>query len=234
MTEPTAAFVPPAAEGLPPGVLDSAADGASALDAWARDPRGLNFLAHALVQLARDGWLRTEPGEGFETVQDRETPEPQDAPAVSAGVAPADRPTVLLEIATTLDQLAETDAIRKRRSLATARRLLAAELRRMAVEPAPATGHDDSETEGEAPCCSDPTCACIQVNAAGRCECARWDAGQPTAEQPAVVHGCPPDGSGLTPCCGRTPFELPLTDRISSEAPVTCTGPAAGLQPKEA
>ncbi|MFF7946981.1 hypothetical protein [Streptomyces griseorubiginosus] len=39
-----------------------------------------------------------------------------------------------------------------------------------------------------------------------------------------VVHGCPPDGSGLTPCCGRTPFELPLGDRISSEAPTTCPG----------
>lgn len=49
----------------------------------------------------------------------------------------ADRPTVLREIATTLDQLAETDVIRKRRSLATARRLLAVELRRMADEPAP-------------------------------------------------------------------------------------------------
>lgn len=47
------------------------------------------------------------------------------------------------------------------------------------------------------------------------------DEEQPTAE---VVHGCPPDGSGLTPCCGRTPFELPLADRISSEAPVTCPG----------
>jgi hypothetical protein len=55
---------------------------------------------------------------------------------------------------------------------------------------------------------------------------------QPEAE---VVHGCPPDGSGLTPCCGRTPFELPLGDRISSEAPVTCPGPAVVAQPaKEA
>lgn len=44
------------------------------------------------------------------------------------------------------------------------------------------------------------------------------------AETPEVVHGCPPDGSGLTPCCGRTPFELPRGDRISSEAPVTCRG----------
>jgi hypothetical protein len=47
-----------------------------------------------------------------------------------------------------------------------------------------------------------------------------------------TVHGCPPDGSGLTPCCGRTPFELPLTDRISSEAPVTCTtAPAVVAKP---
>ncbi|MET8080060.1 hypothetical protein [Streptomyces sp. NPDC005303] len=43
-------------------------------------------------------------------------------------------------------------------------------------------------------------------------------------ETQETVHGCPPDGSGLTPCCGRTPFELPLTDRISSEEPVTCKG----------
>ncbi|MFG3046294.1 hypothetical protein ACGFZR_15360 [Streptomyces sp. NPDC048241] len=50
--------------------------------------------------------------------------------------------------------------------------------------------------------------------------------GQPDTEQEAVevVHGCPPDGSGLTPCCGRTPFELPRGDRISSEAPTTCPG----------
>ena len=29
--------------------------------------------------------------------------------------------------------------------------------------------------ESEPPCCTDPTCACDQVNEAGRCECARWD-----------------------------------------------------------
>ncbi|MER8002971.1 hypothetical protein [Streptomyces sp. NPDC095613] len=46
----------------------------------------------------------------------------------------------------------------------------------------------------------------------------------------AVVHGCPPDGSGLTPCCGRTPFELPRGDRISVEAPATCTGAAPGTE----
>lgn len=52
--------------------------------------------------------------------------------------------------------------------------------------------------------------------------------------QPETVHACPPDGSGLTPCCGRTPFELPRTDRMSSEAPVTCPGtvvPQPGKEP---
>jgi hypothetical protein len=87
MTNQTAAFVPPSAEGLPPGALDSAADGADRLDAMAGTPYGRNFLAHALVQLARDGWLRAEPGEGFEPQRDRETPEPEDAS--SAGPAPA-------------------------------------------------------------------------------------------------------------------------------------------------
>lgn len=37
------------------------------------------------------------------------------------------------------------------------------------------------------------------------------------------VHACPPDGSGITPCCGRTPFELPRTDRMATDpALVTC------------
>lgn len=43
-------------------------------------------------------------------------------------------------------------------------------------------------------------------------------------ERAETIHGVPPDGTGLTPCCGRTPFDLPLTDRISSEAPITCGG----------
>lgn len=74
---------PPSAEGLPPGVLDSASAGASMLDAWARTPYGRNFLAHALVQLARDGWLRQHPvlGAAFDPAeQDRNTPPPKEAP----------------------------------------------------------------------------------------------------------------------------------------------------------
>ena len=43
-----------------------------------------------------------------------------------------------------------------------------------------------------------------------------------------IVHGCPPDGSGLTPCCGQTPFELPRTDRMATDPGfVTCTGQGA-------
>jgi hypothetical protein len=33
----------------------------------------------------------------------------------------------------------------------------------------------EAQQQTETPCCSDPTCACVQVNAAGRCDCARWD-----------------------------------------------------------
>lgn len=42
--------------------------------------------------------------------------------------------------------------------------------------------------------------------------------------QVSVTHACPPRGAGgLTPCCGRTPFELPRTDRMTSDpALVTC------------
>lgn len=44
-------------------------------------------------------------------------------------------------------------------------------------------------------------------------------------EQRETVHACPPDGSGLTPCCGRTPFELPRTDRMTVHLDrVTCGG----------
>jgi hypothetical protein len=43
---------------------------------------------------------------------------------------------------------------------------------------------------------------------------------------PETIHLCPPNDSGLTPCCGRTPFELPSTDRMTlDEALVTCKPP---------
>jgi hypothetical protein len=38
-----------------------------------------------------------------------------------------------------------------------------------------------------------------------------------------VVHQCPPPDSGTMPCCGRTPFEVKRTDRITmDEHLVTC------------
>lgn len=73
----TVPAIPPAAMGLPTGALEAAETGANRLDAWARTPQGRNFLAHALVQLARTGWLRTEPGEGFEPCPDGPPQEPQ-------------------------------------------------------------------------------------------------------------------------------------------------------------
>lgn len=44
-------------------------------------------------------------------------------------------------------------------------------------------------------------------------------------ETPTTVHACPPEGGGLTPCCGRTPFELPSNERLTAHGElVTCTG----------
>jgi hypothetical protein len=60
-SQPDAAFVPTAAEGLPDGALDSAVGGACHLDARADTPYGRNVLAHALHRLQRDGWLKDTP-----------------------------------------------------------------------------------------------------------------------------------------------------------------------------
>lgn len=118
-------------------------------------------------------------------------------------------------------------------------------LRRMAETPAAVSavpGQTDNETADEARCSCGGTFPLRHLHADTH-QPAAFGAGlaeqsTPKADPKEVVHGCPPDGSGLTPCCGRTPFELPLGDRISSEAPVTCPGPeqpAAGAQqPKEA
>lgn len=57
-TEDANSFIPPAAEGLPAGALESAVAGAAMLDANADTPYGRNVLAHALIRLQRDGWLR--------------------------------------------------------------------------------------------------------------------------------------------------------------------------------
>lgn len=39
-----------------------------------------------------------------------------------------------------------------------------------------------------------------------------------------TVHACPPGESGIMPCCGRTPFEVDPSDRITaSPSAVTCS-----------
>lgn len=38
-----------------------------------------------------------------------------------------------------------------------------------------------------------------------------------------TVHACPPGRSNATPCCSRSPFDLPRTDRITEDPLlVTC------------
>ena len=48
-----------------------------------------------------------------------------------------------------------------------------------------------------------------------------------TRDNPSgLTHACPPDGSGLMPCCGRTPLEVSAGDRMSVDGiDVTCEGP---------
>ena len=39
----------------------------------------------------------------------------------------------------------------------------------------------------------------------------------------SVIHLCPHGDGSVTPCCGRSPFELPLSDRLTlDQALVTC------------
>ena len=43
------------------------------------------------------------------------------------------------------------------------------------------------------------------------------------ANRVEITHHCPPGQQSLTPCCGKTPFELPHTDRMTLDpAMVTC------------
>lgn len=41
-----------------------------------------------------------------------------------------------------------------------------------------------------------------------------------------TTHDCPREGEAVTLCCGRSPFELPRTDRLTLDASlVTCGQP---------
>jgi hypothetical protein len=46
-------------------------------------------------------------------------------------------------------------------------------------------------------------------------------------EPQETVHACPFDGEQVTPCCHRTPFDLPRGDKITTDhKTVTCRGGA--------
>ncbi|MFI2349728.1 hypothetical protein ACH492_22275 [Streptomyces sp. NPDC019443] len=48
-----------------------------------------------------------------------------------------------------------------------------------------------------------------------------------------TIHACPPNGSGVMPCCRKTPFEAPPTDRMSDDpAAVTCGEPPTCVHPE--
>jgi len=53
--------VPPAWARYPLPILEAAVEGAKALDDYAGTPQGRNLIAHALTNLARDGYLRSTP-----------------------------------------------------------------------------------------------------------------------------------------------------------------------------
>jgi hypothetical protein len=74
-----------------------------------------------------------------------------------------------------------------------------------------------------------PSAGCAEADhACGRCGDCQYEhpsaGGCHTTTIAAPVHACPPDGSGLTPCCGRTPFELPRSEFMTTvPGRVTCT-----------
>ena len=39
-----------------------------------------------------------------------------------------------------------------------------------------------------------------------------------------TTHRCPPDGEGTMPCCGRTPFEVPRSGRMTEDASLVNCG----------
>lgn len=75
--------------------------------------------------------------------------------------------------------------------------------------PHAAVVHDIEEQGDPLPRCCADGCPCGQ-------------------KPPPVTHLQPPDGSGLTPCCGKTLFELPGTDKMTPDAEAaTCTASRA-------
>lgn len=158
------------------------------------------------------------------------TPEQLADAVLPALPAPADRAATLRWAVERAEIVALRLRLKRDHGAATGAYEVVTELRRLADETQPAEAHATEPTEDarrlravERLCSGRPGYHTVTVK---ELLTAMGDAAdrQDGATRTEVVHGCPPDGSGLTPCCGRTPFELPLGDRISSEAPTTCTG----------
>ena len=99
------------------------------------------------------------------------------ADAVLAVLPPAaDRAAIYREVADRLAADAETGD--KEGFTRIYRRSAAKQVREWAAEA--------QQQEPEPPCCSDPTCTCVQVNAEGLCECVKWD----EAQQQPETHSC--------------------------------------------
>jgi len=85
------------------------------------------------------------------------------------------------------------------------------------------TAEEDHDGEPCMSCGEQPA----QVN--GLC----WFCDDTEEDRPPVtdtIHECPPGDGSLTPCCGRTPFELPATDRMTA-APALVTCERSGKSP---
>jgi len=202
----------------------------------AHDYRDLATIGMAIADAEQDGMRAT-----IERLRGELKTAAGPAPATDQG---ADRAAVLREAAEVVDNPPGVVGSNAGDwGFIHARKEMAVKLRRLADETPPLPSIHANDVAGFCPACGHGV---LTLGAGGHVTCTLIDCPKPEAadnllhgadETPVVaqaaaevVHGCPPDGSGLTPCCGRTPFELPLGDRISSEAPVTCPG-AAVAQP---
>ena len=79
-----------------------------------------------------------------------------------------------------------------------------------------------------------------EMSATRACDDTEWEHSlcgwqQPAASSPdeggGTVHAVPPHGSANTPCCDRSPFDLPAADRITvNAAEVTCASADEGAR----
>ena len=77
---------------------------------------------------------------------------------------------------------------------------------------------DTIASSGRGPGTILPTC-----KTCGNDKCPAYDGEDETPKPGETTHLCPPGDSALTPCCGKSPFELPKTDRLTEDPKlVTC------------